>query len=76
MYHKHRCARQGVGVTFARDSLGMGAFFLSFNATKRLLARHSYGDRADTKPPDFDVLLLSGSTAGLSFWIGVSLRFC
>lgn len=51
----------------------MGAFFLSFDTSKRVLMRRRYGDGVKNKgPTDFDIMLLAGSTAGVSFWTGTS----
>ena len=65
-----RSAFQGLWVTVTRDSLGMGAFFLSFEKAQRALTRHRYGRILEGRPPDADILLASGSTAGVSYWIG------
>lgn len=54
-----------------RDSLGMGAFFLTFDTAKRALAACRYsGAAAVQRPPDLDHLLLAGSAAGFCFWLG------
>ncbi|CAM9670951.1 unnamed protein product [Ectocarpus fasciculatus] len=64
---------QGLRVTLTRDSLGMGAFFLAFDTVKRTLAERRYGSSSGElsrkRPPDFDHLLVAGSTAGLCFWL-------
>ncbi|CBJ31330.1 conserved unknown protein [Ectocarpus siliculosus] len=67
---------QGLRVTLTRDSLGMGAFFLAFDTVKRALAKRRYdsssissGELSGKRPPDFDHLLVAGSTAGLCFWL-------
>ncbi|CAM9775217.1 unnamed protein product [Ectocarpus sp. 12 AP-2014] len=67
---------QGLRVTLTRDSLGMGAFFLAFDTVKRALAESRYGsssissgELSGRRPPDFDHLLVAGSTAGLCFWL-------
>lgn len=57
-----------------RDSLGMGAFFLTFDTAKKALAKRRYNGggaaAAAERPPDLDHLLVAGSTAGFCFWLG------
>lgn len=50
----------------------MGFFFLAFDTVKKGLANYRYGRSVAgaQRPPDFDHLLLAGSTAGFCFWLG------
>lgn len=59
-------------MTIARDSIGMGVFFVSFDKAKKAIMTQVYGVK-DQPPPPFSVLLLAGTTAGLSFWAGAFL---
>lgn len=70
-------------MTLTRDSLGMGAFFLAFDTVKKALAERRYGSSSGSsgelsgkRPPDFDHLLVAGSTAGLCFWLGETKVSC
>eukprot|EP00752_Nemacystus_decipiens_P004253 g3884.t1 len=65
---------QGLRVTFVRDSLGMGAFFLMFETAKKALAARRYSGAGASavpakRPPDLDHLLLAGSASGFCFWL-------
>jgi mitochondrial ornithine carrier protein len=51
---------RGVGVTVARDSIGCGFFFAAMHTVQKNLSPDG--------PPSMSVTVLSGVSAGLSFW--------
>lgn len=66
---------QGLRATIARDGAGLGAFFLAFSKAKEaLMKRHYGGEKKEHPPPPLPVLLLSATTAGLTFWAGACVR--
>ena len=52
---------RGVGVTVARDSIGCGFFFAAMHTVQKYLSPDA--------PPSIFVTVLSGVSAGLSFWL-------
>ena len=64
---------RGLGPTMGRDALGMGCYFVAFDAAKALLSAPA-PPGAPAPPPSLPHTMLAGVFAGVAFWT-VALPF-